>query len=168
MEKEKREKTPMRAWISGFEGEFQIDTLGNIYSWKSGEPKLIKPSPRANGHAIVCLTSKDRDGECRQYVHRLVYETFKLHKLKRSEWIKHKDGDLSNNNITNLEIRKVGKDPEISGSNTIKYEVHEEGGIVRAFSSREDISKEYGLSSKKIIKGLKTGEWVEVLQKKNL
>jgi len=155
----------LKRWIDSYEGEFQADTDGNVYSWKSGEPKILKPTARKGGHLLVYLNSSDGKRYKRAYVHRVIYETFKLRKLKRSDWIIHKDGDLSNNKITNLELKNTDKS---SAAKEIKYEVIEEGGETRRYTNRTDISREYGISPSKIKKGLRTGEWIEVIQKKNL
>lgn len=82
-----------RQKIKGFE-EYEIDTVGNVYS-KYG--KLMKLET-ASGYLLVKLRM---DGKYhRKRVHRLVWITFRG---RVRDTINHKDGVKTNNSLGNLE-----------------------------------------------------------------
>lgn len=64
----------------------------------SNTNKIIKQQDNGNGYKKVTLTINGV--QIQKYVHRLVGELFLLNK---SIQINHKDGDKSNNNVSNLE-----------------------------------------------------------------
>jgi len=90
-----------KRWIPGYEYEYQIDTDGNVYSFKKtrglkfvGE-KLKPGSSSRYGHQHVYLNKKPF------LVHRLVLETF-VGKCPDGMECCHNDGVASNNKLENL------------------------------------------------------------------
>ena len=64
------------AWIPGWEGEYQITTTGEVISWRSGNPKTLKPvQNELSGHKSITLCNENKTEK--YYLHRLVYATIK-------------------------------------------------------------------------------------------
>lgn len=83
--------------IKGFE-DYSIDVLGNIYSSKGNI--FLKKHKDAHGYIVVGFNKNLKTYHFK--VHRLIAENF-LSNPKGLPIINHKDGDKSNNNISNLE-----------------------------------------------------------------
>jgi len=154
----------IKTWIPGYEGIYQIDSEGRIYSWKSGAPEEIKMSTLDNGRHLSIELSTDRTRK-KFYIHRLVWEAFNLEKLSTKQWIYHIDGNIRNNSITNLRLKNINSAEEKA---SVKYRVISDDGTSKEFCSISDIAKEYGIGISIIKKMLQTGDWQEVIQKKNL
>ncbi len=69
---------------------------GFIINEKTG--KQLRPQNNGNGYLKVSLRINKK--ECQKYVHRLVAECFIE---KTSDQVNHKDGNKSNNHVSNLE-----------------------------------------------------------------
>lgn len=93
-----------RVAIAGFEGLYEIDTGGNVYSLlqtRSRRKGILKQYPNENGYMKVNLY--DKDGKCKKkYVHRLVATAF-ISNPENKPNVNHKDADVKNNNVSNLE-----------------------------------------------------------------
>ena len=97
----KLEDLPHEIWrdIAGYDG-YQVSNCGRVKSFKSGESKILKPSVVHHGYRRVTLRSA---GAIKSFaVHRLVAEEFIPNPDGKSE-INHRDGDKSNNHVSNLE-----------------------------------------------------------------
>jgi hypothetical protein len=83
--------------IPGYE-DYQIDTNGNVWSFKSGVKTAKKPSLQVKGYLFVGLYN---NGNRKNFlVHRLIMLTF----CGESDLqVNHIDGIKTNNNLTNLE-----------------------------------------------------------------
>lgn len=79
--------------------DYSISREGKIYSFKS--EKFLKTYPDKNGYHYVNV--RNDLSSARKYVHRLVADAFLL-KLNNRIYVKHKDGDKSNNHVDNLYI----------------------------------------------------------------
>lgn len=80
---------------------YEVSNLGNVRNTKTG--KVLKPTlNKPNGWYRVSLGGK------REYVHRIVVESFNGCDLK-GVYIHHKDGNKTNNAITNLEPKNWDK-----------------------------------------------------------
>lgn len=98
----------MEVWkdVKGYEGLYQVSDQGNVKSLarkRTGKPwykeRILKPLDR-KGYLAVSLYA---DGKCKLYsVHRLVADAFVPNKEGKQQ-INHKDGDKTNNKMSNLE-----------------------------------------------------------------
>ena len=79
--------------------DYSVNTQGELFSHKTGEPKLIKGSI-SQGYSHVKLSNGDTLKSTT--MHRLVAETF-LPKPKGKNIVNHLDGNKLNNNVSNLE-----------------------------------------------------------------
>lgn len=90
--------------IAGFEGLYEIDRDGNVYSLlkaKSRRKRILKPYSNENGYMKVNLY--DVDGKCKKkYIHRLVASAFIPNPNNYNE-VNHIDCDKANNHVDNLE-----------------------------------------------------------------
>ena len=91
--------------IKGYEGLYEIDKQGNIYSCittKSRRKGVIKQGIRnSQGYQYVNLF--DANGKARKhYVHRLVAQTF-IPNPENKPNVNHIDCDVTNNSVENLE-----------------------------------------------------------------
>ena len=165
-----KSKIGLKSWIPGYLGMYIITSTGRVLSWKSGEEREIFPSIQSkNGHKIISLFDNETKIKNKFYVHRLVWAVFKRDELDPVVWIIHKDGDISNNNITNLSKKIVNVDPNsLSEDDNFKYTSIEDNGAVYNFKTKKDIAFAYGMTYRLINQALKTGEEIEVIERKDL
>ena len=93
----------MEIWkdISGFNGDYQVSTMGRVRSFKKIEAILLKPNITKSGYEVVAL-NKDGKRVRNARVNRLVAETFLPIDSKRGE-VNHINGIKVDNRLTNLE-----------------------------------------------------------------
>ena len=84
--------------IRNYEGLYEIDELGNVYSLK--RHKIMSPTISNSGYKAVVL-SKDKH-KAGYLVHRLVAEAL-LQNPDNLPCVNHKDEDKLNNSVDNLE-----------------------------------------------------------------
>lgn len=97
----------MEIWkdIEGYEGLYQVSTLGRVrsfhtYNYSGSTPRILKPRRQPAGYLFVQL-SKDKVNT--QYtIHRLVASTF-IPNPEDLPQVNHKDEDKTNNCVENLE-----------------------------------------------------------------
>ena len=85
--------------IINFENTYQVSDLGNVRNKKTG--LLLRPFYNKKGYEYVYL-SYSHKGRVKWYVHRLVGFHF-IPNPDRKPQINHKDGNVHNNNVDNLE-----------------------------------------------------------------
>lgn len=86
--------------VAGYEGIYEISTKGRIRSWAYGTPRILKHGQHRNGYHFLKLY---KNGFSTYYsVHRLVAKTF-IPNPENKPQVNHKDGDVHNNTIENLE-----------------------------------------------------------------
>ena len=86
------------AEIPGYEGLYQVSSLGRVYSVRS--EKCLRPAKKDNGYLFVGLNVH---GKVKQpLIHRLVAAAF-IPNPEDKPQVNHKDGDLTNNTEANLE-----------------------------------------------------------------
>lgn len=92
-----------RCAVKGFEGLYEVDTNGNVYSLiqTTSRRKGMLKSYNMNGYRKVNLY--DQNGKCKKkYIHRLVAEAF-IENPNNKPNVNHIDADRSNNRVSNLE-----------------------------------------------------------------
>lgn len=89
--------------IEGYEGKYQVSSLGNVRSLNykhTGKEKLLKPGNDKDGYLTVCLYKIGKMKLCK--VHRLVAKAF-IPNPDNLPCINHKDECKTNNMWLNLE-----------------------------------------------------------------
>lgn len=90
--------------IAGYEGLYQVSSMGRVKSLaRSGRKrdKILKGNPNTTGYLLVQLR---KDGQrISMLVHRIVMSTFEPVDDSTSLTVNHKDLDIQNNRLTNLE-----------------------------------------------------------------
>ena len=88
--------------VEGYNGRYQVSSLGRIKSIINGRKRFLKPCKTNLGYLTIGLF---KDGQTKRYlVHRLVAEAFIPNPQNLSD-VNHKDEDKENNSVTNLEWR---------------------------------------------------------------
>lgn len=90
----------MEIWkyIPGTNNEYQVSSEGRVMTTKTG--RMLKMIPDEFGYRRVCLFKYNRTRHFK--VHRLVAMAF-IPNPNNLPFINHKDGNKSNNNVSNLE-----------------------------------------------------------------
>lgn len=84
--------------VIGYEGLYEVSSLGNIYSNIS--KKILKINRNKDGYLSIELWNKGKNKRCK--IHRLVAIAFICNPLNKRE-VNHKNGIKSDNRIQNLE-----------------------------------------------------------------
>lgn len=90
--------------IAGYEGLYEIDTQGNVYSiiqTKSRRKGIVKQRHNNGGYKRVNLYDVNGKGK-KHFVHRLVAKAF-IPNLQNKPIVNHIDCDKTNNSVENLE-----------------------------------------------------------------
>lgn len=96
----------MEKVIKGYNGKYVVDDTGNVISYAYDKQRTLKPqraSQSLKGYYQVRLFNEEYPNGRLQYVHRLVWETFKG-KIPKGKEIDHIDGDTKNNSLENLQV----------------------------------------------------------------
>lgn len=95
--------------IFGYEGRYMVSNYGNIRRCAHTRPdgsflkdRILKPQPRPDGYMIVMLYAPGSSQGKWVKVHKIVAETFLGERPHKFD-INHKDGEKSNNQLSNLE-----------------------------------------------------------------
>lgn len=91
--------------IDGYEGMYQVSSLGRVRSHKSGEWMVLKPSKTGSGYLKVALC-KDKQKK-QSMIHRLVAQAFIENDDETKIYINHRDECKQNNRFWNLEYCTV-------------------------------------------------------------
>lgn len=128
--------------ILNYEGLYEVDTLGNIYSLarcvlnKNGKPqkypeKLLKQELMGNGYKRVSLCKNHK--VTRHLVHRVVAQAF-LANPKNRECVNHIDNDPTNNSVDNLEWCTHSENMIHAQKQGRLFEAQSKGGRTRGVS----------------------------------
>ena len=156
--------------VKGFEGRYEVSNFGrvrSIISMRNGR-KVLKDYFHVLKHSIsrgyhrVCLID-DVGGRNMLSVHRLVATAF-IGDCTDLE-INHKDGDKSNNQVTNLEIcnqsyntihaYKLGLMKPCNNGLWKEIEIYKDGEKLDTCASIRDMCRNYNLDRKNVLKTLK-------------
>lgn len=96
--------------INGYESIYEISSLGNVKSIKSGIGRM-KQFTHYKGHLFIFLTKGLRRKKF--FVHRLVACAF-IPNPENKECVNHKDEDKKNNKVGNLEWMTSGENTRYS------------------------------------------------------
>lgn len=91
--------------IESFPGYYAGED-GNIWSFRSGSPKILKGIPTHNGYFRICLYDSKRKGKIR-FVQRLIAEAFHGPRPGNEYQASHEDGNRLNNKPDNLAWKTV-------------------------------------------------------------
>lgn len=89
--------------IKGYEGSYMVSNMGRIKSLgncKTHKEKVLNPCVNNHGYLLVSLYLNRKSSS--KMVHRIVIETF-LSKPSFDKQVNHKNGNKTDNNISNLE-----------------------------------------------------------------
>ena len=121
--------------IKGYEGLYQVSTLGNVRSRHSGEWRLLKLWLDSRNHYyMVTLCKKGKHNKFT--VHSLVAKTF-LPNENNLPVVDHKDANRHNNNVNNLEWVTYGENISRSWRNG-----HRDGNNAGIKNGRAKLTKE--------------------------
>ena len=84
--------------VEGYEGLYQINESGDIYSLR--KQRVLVGGKYPNGYRFICLC-KGKSHQ-NQMIHRLVAKAF-LVPVEGKKYVNHKDGNKLNNHVSNLE-----------------------------------------------------------------
>lgn len=84
--------------IKGFK-DYEIDTNGNVFSYKCRSYRKLKPSKGNHGYLQVVLS--DDGKRFTKRIHRLIADAF-VSNVNGKPFVLHKDGNKLNNSISNL------------------------------------------------------------------
>ncbi len=163
--------------IKGFEGLYKISNCGNIKSLRKS--RLLKPSTDKDGYLKVMLT--DNISKSHYFrVHRIVGIAF-IPNPANLPHMNHKDGNVQNNQVTNLEWCTVQYNnqyrsvlnPDLFKNEDSRYaKVLNKNKVVEIYNlslsgvlSQNAIAEKYGISQK-MVSLIKTGKRWEIVTRK--
>lgn len=86
--------------VAGYAGRYEVSNMGAVRNVSGRQASLMKLATTPHGHRVVKLYLNGFGTTFR--VHQLVWRGFK----HESVCVKHIDGNLSNNKLSNLGVRK--------------------------------------------------------------
>lgn len=153
----------METDIINYDGVYTITPQGDIYSYKQKKKRKLKPqkaSQSKKGYFQVRLFEVgggDVMGKL-QYVHRLVWETFKGD-IPEGKQIDHIDGDTSNNSIDNLQVLTPRKNMDKYNRNkwgpTIRDRRDEFIKLYKELGTYKKVSETTGIAYQRIYRTIK-------------
>lgn len=90
----------MRKDVVGYEGLYQIDTDGNVWSIGYGKELILKQALQNNRYFVVTLCKQKKHKS--HTIHRLIAEAF-IPNPENKPQVNHINGDKKDNRIENLE-----------------------------------------------------------------
>lgn len=155
------ESMPDEEWraIPGFDGLYDISSLGRVVSFvsnhgKPSAPHILSPGSHQQGYLMVSLTSNGTIHQRR--VHRLVAMTFIGSPPFDGAWALHKNDDNTDNRPENLywgTINDNARDALVNGRRVAKLNVEAVKDICRRLNAGETVrslAAEYKVSQNRI------------------
>ena len=91
-------------WVKGFEGIYQISSLGRLKSFKKYEEGyILSEKNQKGGYLSVVLTDNKQKKKRYTRIHVLVAESF-IGEIPKGYHVHHIDDNKQNNTVSNLEI----------------------------------------------------------------
>lgn len=135
----------MKVAIKGFEGLYEIDDQGNVYSLRSNQ--IVKPFVNTGGYLKIGLYDKNRKRKG-FYIHRLVAGAF-IPNPDNLPCVNHKDGNKTNNSAENLEWCTQKENIQHAWKHGLEKGIGENHGCAKLTQLQVDsIRKEYVFNSK--------------------
>ncbi len=149
-------------WIKGYEGQYSINTNGDVMSYKYKVAKQLKRNVNTQGYEYYKLSNGSK---LKNYtIHKLVASTF-IGLVQDNMQVNHIDGNKLNNNISNLEwvtssenqkhAFKIGK--QIPKINQTIYSFKNKNTDEIFIGTVSDLRKKYNIKNhqhfSKLIKG---------------
>lgn len=149
--------------IPGYEGLYEVDSQGNVFSYKYGDKRKLKPGNSSGGYMTVTLTKDAKEKTYR--VHTLVLLTFVGQPPEGKTHARHLDGNPKNNALENLawgSRSENERDKQRHGrANFVPGEKHQnskltdaERGFICSLKtqgfSQSDIAKAFGVSQSRV------------------
>ena len=173
--------------IRGFEGQYQISSLGRVRSVERSVPNRWGPNGKTIPEKILVLNRAHRQGyiavhlytgsRCsRRYVHRLVAEHFVPNPSARPQ-VNHRDGDKTNNAADNLEwvtarqncqhaidasLYEMARGERAGSAKLTEENVIEIRRMVAAGATHKDAAARFGIGRKAVTKIINRQRWAHV------
>lgn len=151
----------MRKVIEGYNGLYEIDTEGNVYSHKQRKERKLKPqraSQSKKGYFQVRLFTKEYPKGKLQYVHRLVYETF-VGEIPEGKEIDHINNDSTDNRLDNIQLltrrENLTKFNEEKWGNSIRRRRDEFIQLYEKLGTYQKVAEATGLKIQRIYRVIK-------------
>ncbi len=142
--------------IKGWEGLYELNENGDVRNKITN--KLIAGDKNSAGYLRVCLYKKGHTPPKQRFFrHRLVAEHF-IHNPRNLPEVNHKDCNVKNNHISNLEwVSKAENEhhSHIIGSKPYKgYIVKHDSGAVNQFTSCGELAKILDVTNRTVVNWL--------------
>lgn len=137
--------------IAGYKNKYQVSSNGYVMSLGSetSKTKILKSGKASNGYLTVALC---KNGKQKTYcVHRLVAEAF-IPNNQKLKCINHKDGNKTNNNVSNLEWCSSSYNnyhsiyTKLNDCSKAVYQYDLQGNLVKEWESQSKASRDLGIS----------------------
>lgn len=142
--------------IEGFEGKYQISSMGKVKSLWFGKEKILKNIKTDRGYIVVSLYKEGKQKN--YYIHRLVAQTF-LPNPDNLPQVNHRNENKTDNRVDNLEYcdskynNNFGTRTEraIKSKSIPILQFSKDGELVQKWDSVIEASRELGFYHSSII-----------------
>lgn len=154
----------MRKSVIGYEGFYEVDRNGNVYSLNrfdgriNRKGKKLKIDLNSANYGRVTLS---KSGKTKRYfIHRLVYESY-YGKIPKGLQVHHIDENKNNNSINNLSLVTQRENNHLSRVSLGYKLTQDDVNFIRKnqMSTRE-IADKYGVSLRHALRIIKNERWV--------
>ena len=154
----------MRKAIRGYEGLYEVDKDGNVYSLDRFDGRALRKGKKlkfdlnSSNYARVTLS---KSGKTKRFlVHRLVYEAYYGEILEGLQ-VHHIDEDKLNNSIQNLTLVTQRENNHLSRESLGYKLTQDDVNFIRKHRmTTREISEKYGISLRHALRIMKNERWV--------